>query len=157
LLTAVFLAYAKLCPNSISMTIPTPPTVTIRETITSTLSASSSTTGQPLPTQGHPFPHAFPFAGQPPPIGYMPPIFPTGGSPPIVAGQPGTLVSPFAAVLCILTVAGCYWGFRYLPQMQQQAINVSQVRLLPKNGADMHMMSAFIAANIDIFCRCQRF
>ena len=109
-----------------AMSIPGPPTVTVQETITATVTQTNpSAAYQPPPTQAHPFPHAFPFAGPPPPMGYMPPVLPVGGLPPI-AGQPGTLVSPFAAVLCILTVAGCYWAFKYLPQMQQQGSTVSK-------------------------------
>lgn len=98
------------------------PTVTVRETVTAT--ASTTTTagfnqgGRPMDPPPHPFPHAF---GGPIPAQFPPPFIPMGGLPPAI--QPGSVVSPFAAVLCILTVAGCYWAFRYLPNLNQSSNN----------------------------------
>ena len=90
------------------------PTVTVRETVTATASATNTAgAGPAIPTvHSHPFPQAFPGLayGQ-----YPPPFIPMAGLAPSV--QPGSLVSPFAAVLCILTVAGCYWAFKYLPHL----------------------------------------
>lgn len=127
------------------MATPDPSTVTVQQTVTATVTQTSpSSTHQPPPNQAHPFPHAFPFAGPPPPMGYMPPVLPIGAPPPM-SGQPGTLVSPVAAVLCILTVAGCYWAFKYLPQMQQQSANVSSTSMQLKSN------SRLIA--IDAICR----
>lgn len=97
------------------------PTVTVRETVTATASASNSANpGMNIPTgHPHPFPQGFPgpYPG-PLPGNYPPPFIPMAGLPPVA--QPGSIVSPFAAVLCILTVAGCYWAFKYLPQLSMR-------------------------------------
>lgn len=87
-------------------------TVTVRETVTQTAPSGSATQNH-APPPPPPFP--FPPHGAVPPPGYMPPLMPMSPPPPMM--QAGSVVSPFAAVLCILTVAGCYWAFKYLPNM----------------------------------------
>lgn len=96
-------------------------TVILKETVTQAAPTATATQEQnntppPPPPNSHPFPQAFPGQGFMPPPGFQPPLLSMGPPPPAV--QPGSIVSPFAAVLCVLTVAGCYWAFKFLPNMQ---------------------------------------